>query len=1292
MMPPRLPTGPNMADPSQFMFPGAPPRFPGNFAAMGGGAGRGGSYGYAPRPMPGVPNTNHMYTQPVQQMYNNPTPTKGGGGTPQGGPRQMASGKGGQAPGSYMGSGPPGPVPQKPASRAIAIVNPTTHEVVNADRLNNAEAPSAAPAITPPVLTPALPAPAQAPSSDALPDMSDSSGKLDAAQSQAPSDSGASAAASTEATKHACAAPAPPFPAPEATPAPEVTPAPEAAPAPETAPAPEAASAPEAAPAPMESPTPIAAPLAAHAPAPAPAQAPALAPAPPPAPALVPEPDAAPVPAPAPEPAPAPVPTEFPSLKAASAPETAPAPSSTVAPEKLSVAPANAANGNRVPTATSEPQSAPVTTSANDKPSASEETKENDDSGDDWESKDESQLLIEPVAADKPKGPPVSLRPGGGMAFASSTKVSAASASGKKVYDRDFLLQFQAACNKKPEGLPDMEVFAVGPGGEPLAGRGRGAGTASNNNAPQTTNQWGRGSGPPPGKGGSAPGFPDPRGANNAFAKGSERPRGGDRRDAGRSGKGGPRAPPFMETVKPLVQSENRWKPADPTKVDNLEKLLRTTKALLNKFTPEKRVKLTEQFLELEIHSHTDMMAVIDLVFDKALFEPIFGFMYAELCVRCSEKFPEFKDEDNPTAKPHTFKRLLLNKCQEEFEKENGMGALMAELGEDASAEERENLRKKTKSRMLGNIRFIGELYKQKMLTEKIMHECLIKLLGEVQNPDEDEIECLCKLLLTIGKMIDHPKAKLHMDQYFARMQEMAQNPNLPNRMRFMLQETIELRRGQWIARKPVAAPPSEDPGKGKGGRIQAGSGDIRKEIGGRSMVKGAAPQLASRGGRGAGDDGFTAVGSKGGRGVGSSPGDAGKAGEASTSAPSAAAPSAPPPPKKLSKDELEEKIEGNLEEYFSGAGVDELMQCTRDLQPKVTEPDELGIQLVQATMRKCFDARSSEQRSKCYKVLGALFKAKLIKSAQASTVLNETLEFIEDEICDVPHVGTYMAEFIAAAIQDGALKLSFINDAFSHLVTSETLSAAQMACSVLSTLRTSMNDDAKLRRMYADEVQLNKCLPPDRNSAPELAQLLESKGLAFLDPKLGAEVAKAREEQQLRDLESYLKGKLGDVDGDNACPDEELITWMGENSSSTSATARTVMRCVLQTVPPSFFEEDIKGATLKLCKGIERRQKLLKKVCVCTDSIEQRTRQAQLLFAFQNYCVSANWPQGLTKSVFYKLYDCDIVFEEAFEFWREDTQDPTPGKTTALIHAREFIQWLEEAQEDGEDEEGEDA
>lgn len=35
--------------------------------------------------------------------------------------------------------------------------------------------------------------------------------------------------------------------------------------------------------------------------------------------------------------------------------------------------------------------------------------------------------------------------------------------------------------------------------------------------------------------------------------------------------------------------------------------------------------------------------------------------------------------------------------------------------------------------RALGNIQFIGFLFKKKMLTEKIMHSCIMRLMGEVR-------------------------------------------------------------------------------------------------------------------------------------------------------------------------------------------------------------------------------------------------------------------------------------------------------------------------------------------------------------------------------------------------------------------------------------------------------------------------------------------------------------------------------------------------------------------------------
>jgi translation initiation factor 4G len=59
--------------------------------------------------------------------------------------------------------------------------------------------------------------------------------------------------------------------------------------------------------------------------------------------------------------------------------------------------------------------------------------------------------------------------------------------------------------------------------------------------------------------------------------------------------------------------------------------------------------------------------------------------------------------------------------------------------------------------------RFIGELFNLKMLTENIMHDCLFKLL---RAKDEESLECLCRLLSTIGKELDSDKARVNKKSF----------------------------------------------------------------------------------------------------------------------------------------------------------------------------------------------------------------------------------------------------------------------------------------------------------------------------------------------------------------------------------------------------------------------------------------------------------------------------------------------------------------------------------------------
>jgi len=156
--------------------------------------------------------------------------------------------------------------------------------------------------------------------------------------------------------------------------------------------------------------------------------------------------------------------------------------------------------------------------------------------------------------------------------------------------------------------------------------------------------------------------------------------------------------------------------------------------------------------------------------------------------------------------------------------------------------------RAQARRRALGNIQFIGQLFKQKMLTEKIMHQCIRTLLGEarargpvrrpacaggargsrttapccrlppmtslsrgeggcadegacaqpvpsaglraqVDAPKREDVECLCKLMATVGSLLDNGSAKghEHMNVYFNRIGRLAAYDKLESRLRFLL-------------------------------------------------------------------------------------------------------------------------------------------------------------------------------------------------------------------------------------------------------------------------------------------------------------------------------------------------------------------------------------------------------------------------------------------------------------------------------------------------------------------------
>ena len=283
-----------------------------------------------------------------------------------------------------------------------------------------------------------------------------------------------------------------------------------------------------------------------------------------------------------------------------------------------------------------------------------------------------------------------------------------------------------------------------------------------------------------------------------------------------------------LEPVAPLEQSANRWTAASTSRKpqaidpDSPEIVDRKVKALLNKLTMEKFDSISDQIITWANKSETEkdgrtLIQVIRLVFEKATDEAAWSEMYARLCRKMMEQIsPKVQDdsiknsEGKPIAGGQLFRKYLLNRCQEDFErgwaaKDAAAAAAAAKASEDNATKAANEKNKdgddepvlysdeyyasqKAKRQGLGLIKFIGELFKLQMLTERIMHECVKKLLGNVENPEEEEIESLCKLLSTVGAILDTNKARAHMDVYFSRMRELTKSGNVTSRMQFMLQ------------------------------------------------------------------------------------------------------------------------------------------------------------------------------------------------------------------------------------------------------------------------------------------------------------------------------------------------------------------------------------------------------------------------------------------------------------------------------------------------------------------------
>uniref|UniRef100_A0A672QX93 Eukaryotic translation initiation factor 4 gamma 1-like n=1 Tax=Sinocyclocheilus grahami TaxID=75366 RepID=A0A672QX93_SINGR len=832
----------------------------------------------------------------------------------------------------------------------------------------------------------------------------------------------------------------------------------------------------------------------------------------------------------------------------------------------------------------------------------------------------------------------------------------------KKQYDREFLLGFQfiGASMHKPEGLPHISDVVLDKANKtplrPLDPR------SLMNCGPDFTPSYANLGRQSSGGGGRGP----------LHSQSARRPQPGRGKDQMN------RNPKIITSLSlkdnvELNQAENAWTPSvkkqvrgregeedeEETEAVKTQELFRRVRSVLNKLTPQMFQQLMKQVTELSIDTEERLKGVIDLIFEKAISEPNFSVAYANMC-RClmGLKVPT-SDKPGVTV---NFRKLLLNRCQKEFEKDQDDDEIFEqkqkELDAAAEEEERQRLKEeleeaknKARRRSLGNIKFIGELFKLKMLTEPIMHDCIVKLL---KNHDEESLECLCRLLSTIGKDLDFEKAKPRMDQYFHQMEKIIKDRKTSSRIRFMLQDVLDLRKNNWVPRRGDQGPKTID--------------QIHKEAEleeHREHIK-VQQQLLSKkdSSQGRGDEGWNIVPIT----TKNRPIDTSRLSKITKvrlcgvfflkpmSAP------APPPPVQakpaLSEEELDKKSKSIIEEYLHINDMKEALQCVQELN---------SASLLFVFVRNGVES-TLERSTIAREHVGLLFQ-KLVSAGilppeflDFYTIEMEILEIADDMSIDIPHIWLYLAEIITPMLQEGGIPMGQLFREVSKPLLPMG-KAAILHVEILNLLCKGLSHKKAGVMWLEAGLSWKDFLPEDE----DVNKFVTEQKMEFT---LGEESENSsKKELTAEELSKHLDRLLQEK-----ANNQRIYDWVEANLDEQKMSSNQFVRALMMSVCQSAilcenpYKVDVEQIT--------QRAKLLQKY------LSDETKELQALYALQALMVQMEQPANLLRMFFDALYDEDVIKEEAFYKW-ESSKDPAEqlGKGVALKSVTAFFTWLREAE-----------
>eukprot|EP00339_Tiarina_fusa_P000416 CAMPEP_0117035740 /NCGR_PEP_ID=MMETSP0472-20121206/25367_1 /TAXON_ID=693140 ORGANISM="Tiarina fusus, Strain LIS" /NCGR_SAMPLE_ID=MMETSP0472 /ASSEMBLY_ACC=CAM_ASM_000603 /LENGTH=1039 /DNA_ID=CAMNT_0004745305 /DNA_START=30 /DNA_END=3149 /DNA_ORIENTATION=- len=505
-------------------------------------------------------------------------------------------------------------------------------------------------------------------------------------------------------------------------------------------------------------------------------------------------------------------------------------------------------------------------------------------------------------------------------------------------------------------------------------------------------------------------------------------------RKGGRNQNQGPQV--HLTEIKPLEKSENRFKPSALNKVEcsAAEETLKTVNRILNKLAAENLATLSTQLIASLIDDDEVLSGVVGLIYDKALEQPKFVRVYAELCNIIQRA---------KTVFGNTLVQKLADRAKTVFRT-----ITKANIGTkaDYTEEERNYL---IKLRYLGNIEFICELYKFKLLAPTVPIYCAQQLLQQTNDfiSEDDSLESLCKMLKSLGDLLQRNSSDA-MSIIMGSLQARKSDKTLSSRIRFMIQDTIDLAKNSFRVPHPQGAPRGKPKSRGK----SALSSSVNSlNTGGSYGQPRASPKVATTSSQGWKTQNQKKRGGSNAQQPRSSPQpqrrkaaawgrnsvanleDAKKTNARKytpKSGPSTPETTSPPPEeeKKTVKldDEAKEKFDNSvknlLDEYYEIIDLEEAKACISDLNCT----DNLYTEFVAATLRR---GRKDTILPPTVKLLIFLYDAKILTSTHLENGYKLIFDSLEDDSEEFPNLPKFMGLMCGSLVEHGAIPLSFLTE-----------------------------------------------------------------------------------------------------------------------------------------------------------------------------------------------------------------------------------------------------------------------